>query len=90
MPYFRPINANKLIFFAYSVLSILSIVYYLERTVFTEMSIHIFSLLKDKTHAIQNFRFVAFITQSFPLLGLKAGPSLSGIATVYSLAFSLL
>lgn len=74
----------------YGMLLILSVYFYKERTVFTDMAFHIFSIVKDHTFAIQNYRFGAFITQLFPIIGLKLGASLSNIAIAYSLSFVLL
>lgn len=68
----------------------LSIYFYLERTVFLDISFHLFYLLKDKSFAIQNYRYAAFFTQLFPLSAGELGWSLKSIAVLYSASFVLL
>lgn len=74
----------------YFLLSVLSVLYYKERTVFIDIAFHLFQILKDGTFAIQNNRFVAFVTQLIPLTGSSLQLSLSNIALLYSLSFTLL
>lgn len=76
--------------FTFSILLVLSILFYLERTVFLDISYHLFSILKDDDFAIQNNRFGAFFTQLFPLIGSKLGFSLQTIAVLYSMSFVIL
>ncbi len=84
---------NKLIFrvgtVAYTILAILAFVFYVERTVFLDISFHLFYILKDGSFAIQNSRFGAFFTQLFPLIGSKLGLSLIAIMKLYSVGFIL-
>lgn len=72
---------------AYVLLLAFSIVFYKERTVFVDLSYHLFYILKDGYFAIQNYRFGAIVTQVFPLLGSKFGLSLDSIAKLYSAGF---
>jgi hypothetical protein len=73
----------------YTILIILSIFFHKERTIFTDIAFHLFAILKDKTWAIQNYRFVAAVTQAFPLVGSKLHLPLSWLAVLYSVAFPL-
>lgn len=76
--------------FTYAGLLLLSILFYKERTAFLDISYHLFCLLRDGDYAIQNDRFVAAITQTFPLMGARLGWSLQHIAMAYSVGFALL
>jgi len=73
--------------FVYAALFVLSLVFYLERTVFADIAFHTVTLLKKKTLFIQNQRFVAALTQIFPLSAAKAGVSLKGVLMAYSAGF---
>ena len=75
---------------SFAFLFVFSVLFYKERTVFLDISFHLFCILKDHAFAIQNFRFGAFFTQLFPLIGCKLGLSLSTIACLYSVSFVLL
>ncbi len=91
----EPILLNKKsIFFigtlTFVALAILSIIFYKERTCFVDIAFHLFYILKDNDFAIQNYRFGAFFTQSFPLLGAWLGASLKSITLAYSMSFVLL
>ncbi|MEM8583683.1 MAG: hypothetical protein AAGF87_05410 [Bacteroidota bacterium] len=72
---------------AYFILAVLSQVYFLERTAFTDMAFHIFELIRTEELAIQNFRFGAAFTQAVVLLGVKMDLSLETILRMYSLCF---
>jgi hypothetical protein len=67
-----------------------SIYFYQERTVFLDISFHLFYILKDQSFAIQNYRFAAFFTQLFPLFGSSIGLSLKSISILYSVSFVIL
>ena len=73
----------------YLILAIFALIFYKERTAFLDMSFHLFYILKDGTYTIQNYRFGAFVTQSFPLVGAKFGLSLKSIMQLYSVGFVL-
>jgi hypothetical protein len=74
----------------YGVLALLAVLFYKERTIFVDISFHMFYILKDDWLAIQNNRFVSFFTQSFPLIGSKLGLSLKTLLLLYSLSFVIL
>lgn len=74
----------------YSILGALSVYYFVERTVFTDIAFHLCYILKDNDYAIQNFRFVSFLTQSVPLFASRLNAPLEFIMQFYSLAFILL
>lgn len=74
----------------YTILAAMSLYFYKERTMFTDMAYHLFFILKDCDFAIQNYRFGAFFTQLFPLIGARLGLSLATIAQLYSLSFIVL
>ena len=77
---------TRLSYTIFLVLLIASIYFYLERTVFLDISFHLFFLTKGD-FAIQNSRFIAFLTQLFPLSGMALGLSLKPIMLLYSSAF---
>ncbi len=86
---------NKRFIFILGVLSFgfalfFSIIYFLERTAFLDLSFHLFYLLKDNDYCIQNYRIGAVFTQSFPLIGAWLGLSLKSIAILYSTSFIVL
>jgi len=85
-------NKNGLIIgvVTFSILLVLSAAFYKERTVFLDISFHLFSILKDGGFAIQNNRFGSFFTQLFPLVGSKLGFSLKALAIAYSMSFVIL
>lgn len=66
---------------------IFSLLFYKERTVFTDIAFHIFQITKDGSFAIQNNRFGAVFTQLIPLLAVKIGASLNTVMLLYSLSF---
>jgi hypothetical protein len=66
---------------------IFAFVFYKERVIFTDLSFHLFCILKDKSLAIQNNRFGAIITQIFPFMCAKYGMSLKTATIVYSICF---
>ncbi len=72
---------------AYVVLACLALFFYLERTAFLDISFHLFYIIKDGDFAFQNYRFGAFFTQAFPLIGTKLNLSLETIARLYSISF---
>lgn len=74
----------------YLILSFFACYYFKERTAFTDISFHLFELLRTGEVVIQNFRFGAVFTQAFPLLAAKAGLPLTQVAVLYSLAFIIL
>ena len=75
---------------AYAILITFSILFFVERVGFMDLSFHLFCIIKDGDFAIQNNRFVAFFTQLFPLLSSKAGFGLTVVMKLYSASFIIL
>lgn len=75
--------------FTYLVLFIIAAIFYKERTIFMDASFVVFSIIKDNSLAIQNFRFGSALTQIFPYLAFKLGLSLNQIILSYSVGFVL-
>ena len=71
-------------------LGIISLIYYKERTIFTDTAFHLFYILKDSDFAFQNFRYGAIFTQAIPLITSKLGWALPSILKIYSVGFILL
>jgi hypothetical protein len=80
---------NQMGVLTYIILLIFALYFYLERTVFIDISFHLFYILKDDSFAIQNYRFAAAFTQLFPLMGSKMGLGLDNIAKLYSIGFGV-
>ncbi len=76
--------------FVYAFFLFLAVYFFIERTAFVDIAFHLFSIFKDDGFAIQNNRFVAFITQLFPLISFKLGVDLKLIAIFYSVSFVIL
>ena len=73
--------------FCFLVLLVLASHFYLERIAYLDLSLHVFDFLKKDSFCIQNSRFVAAVTQIWPLLGLRSGLPLDTVLRLYSLAF---
>lgn len=71
----------------YLVFFVLAIVFFKERTIFVDISFHLFEIIRTEDIAIQNFRFVSAFTQVFPLLARKINLSLQAIMVIYSCCF---
>lgn len=71
----------------YVLFAIMSLMFYKERVVFIDLAFHAFCILKDGAVAIQNFRFVSFLTQLFPLVTSFLDFDLSVVMKSYSLSF---
>ncbi|MFL5730167.1 MAG: hypothetical protein ACJ75J_11835 [Cytophagaceae bacterium] len=71
----------------YLSLGILAAIFYKERTIMFDMSLHTFYILKTSDFAIQCQRFGAAVTQVFPLLASKMNLPLPQVLLLYSLAF---
>lgn len=67
-----------------------SLLFWKERMFFTDAAYHLFYIISKDDYAIQNTRFVAYFTQSFPLLATKLHLSLSHAAMWYSVSFPIL
>lgn len=73
--------------FCYTILFIFAVIFFKERTIFMDASFIMFSIAKDSTLAIQNFRFGSAFIQLFPLISLKLGLPLEKIILSYSVGF---
>lgn len=71
-------------FIGYAILFVLSIVFYKERTIFTDIAYHLFRIVCLDDFAIQHHRFGGVVTQIFPVLGNKLGLSLNNLLLIYS------
>lgn len=69
---------------------VLALLLFRQRTIFVDISMHLFELVRTEHPAIQNYRFVALGTQWLPLLGIKLDWPLETLMQAYSLAFPLL
>lgn len=74
----------------YVLMLFMSLFFFLERTAFVDIAYHLFHIIKDSDFAIQNYRFVAFFTQLFPLVSSKLGLDLEMIMKLYSASFVIL
>ena len=74
----------------FGMLFILSILFFKERTIFTDAAFHLFYLVNEGKFQVQHHRFVAIFTQIFPISGIKLHLSLATIAQLYSTSFILL
>ncbi|MCB0700755.1 MAG: hypothetical protein H6551_10470 [Chitinophagales bacterium] len=77
----------KIGFVGYALMFIMALLFYKERTVFVDISYHLFHILREDSFAIQNHRFGAAFTQVFPLMSGKFGLSLNTIMLIYSSCF---
>lgn len=77
-------------FFFFAAYALLALVYFRERSSFLDIPYHIFEMSHREGPAIQNYRFVALLTQWAPVLAIKMGWSLKAIMVIYSLVFALL
>lgn len=73
----------------YSLLGLLAALYYRERTVFADVAMLLFAILKDGHLAIQVNRFGAVLTQVFPLVCGKLHVPLMQTMVIYSEGFVL-
>lgn len=75
---------------SYTILAVLALLFYVERIAILDASYQLFSVIRTGDFAIQNFRFGAFFTQSFPLIGSKLNFALPNVMKLYSLSFVFL
>lgn len=71
----------------YLSLLILSLIYYKERVIFSDVSFILFNLITEGGYAIQVHRFVSIFTQSFGLFASKLGLPLNWVAMIHSAGF---
>lgn len=73
--------------FSYSILALLAIVFYKERTVFCDVAFRFFAIIKADDYAIQANRFGSYFTQSFLYLSQTIGLPLKYVMINYSVGF---
>ncbi|MBS1783092.1 MAG: hypothetical protein JSS78_08495 [Bacteroidetes bacterium] len=71
-------------FLAFAALLAMSIVYYKERTMFSDMAFYLFQIVKNGNFIFFHGRFIAAFTEIFPLLAVKASYPLWVVALSYS------
>ncbi len=71
-------------------LAIFSFYFFRERIAFTDLSFHLFTLVRTAKFAIFNYRYTAAIPQILPLIAIKGALSLHFISVVFSLSFVLI
>lgn len=71
----------------YAVLFIFAVVFYKERILFLDSSYYLFNIVKLNDFSIQHNRFIAVLTEIFPLLAVKLSWTLEHIALTYSCGF---
>jgi hypothetical protein len=70
-------------------LLVLSVVFYKERTMFSDMAFYLFNIVKDETFAFFHGRFIAAFTEVFPLVAVKASLPLQTVLLSYSVGVVL-
>lgn len=74
---------------AFSILSVLAIVFYKERTIFLDNSFFLFEILRTGSPTVQRYRFISAIPQSLPVLAEKLSLSLKWVMISFSAGFML-
>jgi len=75
---------------SFLILAIFSFYFFRERIAFTDLSFHLFTLVRTAKFAIFNYRYTAAIPQILPLAAIKGALSLHFISVVFSLSFVLI
>ncbi len=89
----KPTHSKYLFYlasFTFIVLIIFSYVFFLERSMLLDLPFHLFTILAKDDYTIQNYRYIALLTESVPLLLSKFDISLKTITICYSMSFALL
>jgi hypothetical protein len=73
----------------FAVLFILSIVFYKERMLFSDMAYYTFKMLLSGDFVVQHKRFVGILPQILPLLAIKAALPLKFVLLIYSISMIL-
>lgn len=76
-------------YIAYVFLFILSILFYKERIIFSDAAFYIFRMVAKGELVVPHARYIASITEIFPLLAVKLGLPLKTVILSYSIAFTL-
>lgn len=72
------------------VYALLSLIYYKERTLFTDAAYQAFHLIQDGWPVVSHHRYGNVLVQVLPWLGLQLGAPLSVLLPLYSLSYPLL
>ena len=72
------------------ILLVLAIVFYRERTLFTDIAFQSFNLIVSETPKVQVYRFGAIVVHFFPLLAIKLSWPLSWVLLLFSAAYPIL
>ena len=73
--------------FSYTILALLAIVFYKERTVFCDVAFRFYAMIEADDYAIQANRFGSYFTQSFLYLSQSIGLPLKYVMLNYSVGF---
>ena len=73
--------------FVWLCLFALALWFYKERTIFVDISFHVFYMIRDNSFEIQNGRFVSVFTQLAPLMASRMHLDLNTILILYSAVF---
>jgi hypothetical protein len=71
----------------YLMLFLFAIIFYKERTIFSDPAFFIFSIVRDGIFVTPHFRYGTILTQIFPVLGIKLSLSLNTILLIFSASF---
>ncbi|HNF48230.1 MAG TPA: hypothetical protein PLF48_02540 [Chitinophagales bacterium] len=74
---------------SFLILAIFSFYFFRERIAFTDLSFHLFTLVRTAKFAIFNYRYTAAFSQMLPLFAIKCEQSLYVISAFYSFSFVL-
>lgn len=75
------------LFVLYLAFFVLAILFWQERTAFTDIAFHLFFIVRHHEFPVQNFRFGAVLTQLYPFLATKLSLPLGSIMMSYSIGF---
>lgn len=67
-----------------------AILFYKERTIFVDLSYHLFEICRSGDFVPNNFRFVSVATQLFPYMGVQWDLPLQQVLLLYSIGFAIL
>ena len=73
----------------FSVLILLSVLFYKERTVFLDNAYFLFQMTKNADFCIQRNRFISVLPQILPLIAIKLSLPLKVVSLLFSLGYAL-
>jgi hypothetical protein len=76
-------------FVVYLGLLILSVIYYKERIINLDAALYLFNIARTGTFSIEHFRYIAVVTEVFPVLAVKLSLPLDAVMLSYSVGFIL-